>query len=339
LAKARADKRWCSVGRSGSSARSAAHDAKPGGLTAGRASQIDPFRTFAQRIKSGYFCNVEYGLIAAKTRKKRIDPAALFNFCFNRPEEIGSRKGSFQWRSLREDSMKRLALFPIVLALGAIVLAPCAGAQAQDSRQEGPTEIDKCQAINQPGSYRLVKNLSAPSGGSCLLLTTGRITIDLAGFSITGTSSQSTNNGGIIAAPPGGPGVAVRNGTISGFNLAVQLLGGSIVEGLRILCGPASTGISAQGIVRDNTVSECQPGITADQGSTVTGNTVIGGITGDGIVVNQGSTVIGNSVTNNSVGIDANCPSNLTNNTVLNNPGGNIVLNGTGCNNTNNVAP
>jgi hypothetical protein len=164
-------------------------------------------------------------------------------------------------------------------------------------------------------------------------------TIDLAGFSITGTSSQSTNNGGIIAAPPGGPGVAVRNGTISGFNLAVQLLGGSIVEGLRILCGPASTGISAQGIVRDNTVSECQPGITADQGSTVTGNTVIGGITGDGIVVNQGSTVIGNSVTNNSVGIDANCPSNLTNNTVLNNPGGNIVLNGTGCNNTNNVAP
>jgi hypothetical protein len=34
-------------------------------------------------------------------------------------------------------------LFPIVLALGAMVLAPRAGA-----REEGPTEIKKCQTIS-----------------------------------------------------------------------------------------------------------------------------------------------------------------------------------------------
>jgi hypothetical protein len=50
------------------------------------------------------------------------------------------------------------------------------------------------------------------------------------------------------------------------------------------------------------------------------------------MAVGQGSTVIG-------VGLVVGCPSNVTDNTAVNNPGGNLVLNGTGCNNTNNVAP
>jgi len=56
--------------------------------------------------------------------------------------------------------MKRFAaLFPIALALGAIILVPRVGAQAQDAR-EGPTEIEKCQTISHPGSYKLVNNLT-----------------------------------------------------------------------------------------------------------------------------------------------------------------------------------
>jgi hypothetical protein len=38
------------------------------------------------------------------------------------------------------------ALFPIVLAFGAIILAPGAGA-----REAGPTEIEKCQTITKAG--------------------------------------------------------------------------------------------------------------------------------------------------------------------------------------------
>ena len=59
--------------------------------------------------------------------------------------------------------------------------------------------------------------------------------------------------------------------------------------------------------------------------------------------VGQGSTVIGNTVTDTNdlpgIGLLVSCPSNVTNNTAVNNPGGNLVLNGNGCNNTNNVAP
>jgi hypothetical protein len=46
------------------------------------------------------------------------------------------------------------ALFSIVFDLGAIILAPRFAAQAQDFREEGPREIEKCQTIDKPGSYK-----------------------------------------------------------------------------------------------------------------------------------------------------------------------------------------
>jgi|HubBroStandDraft_6_1064221.scaffolds.fasta_scaffold34334_2 hypothetical protein len=65
--------------------------------------------------------------------------------------------------------MRRLAaLFPIVLALGAIILAPRGGAQARDSR-EGPIKITQCQTISQPGSYELANNLPPDRSGPPLL--------------------------------------------------------------------------------------------------------------------------------------------------------------------------
>jgi hypothetical protein len=47
------------------------------------------------------------------------------------------------------------AFFPIALALGAMMVAPVAGA-----REEGPIEIEKCQTISKSGSYKLVNNLT-----------------------------------------------------------------------------------------------------------------------------------------------------------------------------------
>jgi hypothetical protein len=64
--------------------------------------------------------------------------------------------------------MKRsVALFPIVLALGAILVAP-RGVQARDSR-EGPIKITQCQTISQPGSYELANNLPPDRSGPPLL--------------------------------------------------------------------------------------------------------------------------------------------------------------------------
>ena len=74
------------------------------------------------------------------------------------------------------------ALFPISLALSAMMLAPVAGA-----REQGLTEIEKCQTISEPGSYKLVNNLTFKGAtGACLAITVDFVTIDLAGFTISG---------------------------------------------------------------------------------------------------------------------------------------------------------
>jgi hypothetical protein len=160
--------------------------------------------------------------------------------------------------------MKRpAALFPIVLALGAIILSPRGGAQAQDAREEGPTEIEKCRTISKPGSYKLVNNLVATSG-DCLVITADFVTIDLAGFTISGTTN------GLLPAGIRGTslqGIAVRNGSISGFVEQVNLSAsnGSIVEGLRVAgLGQVGNEISATGIVKGNTATNLRgTGISA----------------------------------------------------------------------------
>lgn len=239
--------------------------------------------------------------------------------------------------------MKNQQLFLQLRSL--LVLAPLAGARAQGA-QEGPFEIEKCRSIDRPidkpGSYKLVKNLTGPfdSEGNCLFITADAVTIDLAGFTITGSGAGI----GIVAV--GVNSIAVRNGSISGFptgvNVAASGTNGAIVEGLRVF-GQAggsgsSAGIAATGIVKDNTVLGFE-GFGIDASGTLIHNYVFGNQVG--ILVGFGST-IGNTADNNStIGIEAFCPSNLTDNTAVGN-GTNLVLNsvrGGECNNTNNVAP
>jgi hypothetical protein len=150
-----------------------------------------------------------------------------------------------------------------------------------------------------------------------------------------------------IAAGSGTDGITVRNGSISGFGYGADLKGSnSIVEGLRVggPC-PCLSGIVAAGIVRGNTVSiasvpDGSVGISAT--GIVSGNYVFD-TRSTGMAIGEGSTVIGNTVTGTGgfpgFGLEVTCPSNVTNNTALNNQVQNLVLNGNGCNNTNNVAP
>ena len=180
------------------------------------------------------------------------------------------------------------------------------------------------------------------------MITSDFVTIDLAGFTISG-SGVSALTAGIRAraSTPDGllQGLAVRNGSISRFGAGVDLSGdGSIVEGLRVFGGlPNAVGISATGIVKGNTVVEIAgflgvgTGISAT--GVVTGNYAFGN--GTGFDIGQGSTVIGNTTTDNvRAGLVVSCPSNVTDNTATGTRElGNLVLNGEGCNNTNNVAP
>jgi hypothetical protein len=204
-----------------------------------------------------------------------------------------------------------IAVFPIALALVATILVP------ETSARE-PTPIKACQTISKPGSYELANNLTAT--GDCLVITADFVTIDLAGFLISGAPNTGA---GIRVAPEivGHPleGIAVRNGSISGFGTAVDLrigLGPQIVDGLRVR-GAGSEGILAEGIVKGNTVTGVG-GIGIVARGTVTGN--YAATNGDGFDIASGSTVIGNTaIDNRRFGFEVGCPSNLTDNTAVNN--------------------
>jgi parallel beta-helix repeat protein len=228
-----------------------------------------------------------------------------------------------------------------------MIIVPGRGAQAD------PTVITACQEINQPGSYVLANDISSAGFGDCLTINVSGVIIDLAGFMVIGRDE---------AINSGAQGITVRNGSLrSLFGPALFLSGeGSIVEGLHVdhpFANPPSGGLFARGIVRGNTivganltfgisasgiitdnyVSGIVNGVGIEAGGSVRGNTAIGNLVG--IVVGAGSTVIGNTATGNTqTGIQAACPSNLTDNTAVNN-GKNLVLNGDGCHNEDNVAP
>jgi hypothetical protein len=237
------------------------------------------------------------------------------------------------------------------LLLAALLALVASGAQAQDATEKGPIEIKRCQTISASGSYKLVDNLTIKAAATCLPITANGVTIDLAGFSISGPTASASSAGVIataIAAGDKSSGITVRNGSITGFFDGVNLAGqGSIVEGLRVFTGFA-VGIVANGIVKGNTVLDFSGGpgngIGIEATGIITGNFVSGSRIA-GIEAGQGSTVIGNTATGNfgalGAGIVVACPSNVSDNTAVNNgpAGPNLLLNGQGCNNTNNVAP
>ena len=243
------------------------------------------------------------------------------------------------------------SLFTIVFALGAIIFAPVTGAKAQDAREEGPFEIEKCQTIDKSGSYKLVRNLTfSGSSGACLMITAGGVTLDLAGFTISGHTSGFATTTAILASGDL-RGIAVQNGSLSGFQTGVNLSSatGSLVEKLRVIditrtLPATATGIIASGIVRSNSVlgplgpNPVGTGISVT--GTLTGNYVTG--TATGMLIGRGSTVSDNTATDNRLfGFFVTCPSNVTGNTALNNSDGNLVLETArgSCNTTNNLAP
>jgi hypothetical protein len=253
-------------------------------------------------------------------------------------------------------------LFSLALALGAMILGPGPRAQA------APMPITQCQTISASGSYVLANNLGPSgltSGLNCLEITADFVTVDLAGFSITGRDAGSgivafRQNFGLLQ------GIAVRNGSISHFSIGVDLESAetSIVEGLRVANNNLD-GIRAQGIVRGNTAannfnigilatgtvinnyaignsSGIVANVSGQLGTTIIGNTAVkntfGGIIGFG-GASPGMTIVANTaVQNSSVGIRPDCPSNVTDNTAILN-GQNIMPNGADCHLEDNVAP
>src|SRR5688572_10461474 len=80
-----------------------------------------------------------------------------------------------------------------------------------------PGKIPNCpKTITQPGLYELQDNLEAT--GSCIIVQTDNVTINLHGFRIRGNGTGSA----VIAADLT-RGTTVRNGTVTRFENAIQL--------------------------------------------------------------------------------------------------------------------
>ncbi|HKD55282.1 MAG TPA: hypothetical protein VKB72_13785 [Steroidobacteraceae bacterium] len=237
-------------------------------------------------------------------------------------------------------------------------------ARAADSPERGVVEISRCQTIDQPGSYIVVTNLKAT--GDCLVITADNVTVDLNGFTLTGNGSGT----GIKGPPqPLQGGVAafsttVRNGQITHFARATDLTGtlGATVEGVHAVSNGdgivlavgtvkgcfalfnTGKGISLfDGLVSGNIVVGNGTGVTVTEAAVVTGNEVSGNTTGID-AIGLGSGLSHNVVDGNKeVGLQVQCPANLSNNTALGNGPEkfptNLVLIGKKCLSSDNLAP
>ena len=91
--------------------------------------------------------------------------------------------------------------------------------------------ITKCQTITTPGLHVLVNNLVTQ--GTCIVIASDFVTLELAGFTIRGNGTGMA----ITDGNTGRKGITVRNGVVTNFDFGVDLaLSNSIVvEGVKAI--------------------------------------------------------------------------------------------------------
>lgn len=220
----------------------------------------------------------------------------------------------------------------LALSLGAFATAATAKKEA--------SSIKACVTITESGSYVLTENLTAV-GVDCLIVTVDDVTIDLAGFTITGNDTAGT--GGVTDDGVVRDNIAVHNGTIRDFERGVdlQFTDGAVVEAIRAV---SNTGIGivvdddsvvTRSVARDNGGG----GVQVDGRGMVTDNLVNNNV-GDGIVSIARSFIRGNiSNANGGRGFDILCPSFIFDNLAIGNTVENLRAISTTCVLSNNMAP
>lgn len=188
----------------------------------------------------------------------------------------------------------------------------------------GVKKIKKCGTITAPGSYQLDKNLNAT--GDCLVIQANFVTIDLNGFTVTGDGTGDGITDGGVARK----GIAIRNGTITGFVDGIDLFfsRGVSVEQVRAFDNSGDgIRVGFDSMVTGNTAFDnVGNGIFARFGSTVTGNTARSN-NGNGIRADGDNTVTGNAArTNSNDGIHVGSGSTVTGNTANDNSGTGIKV-------------
>jgi len=211
--------------------------------------------------------------------------------------------------------------FPLGV-LRAILLVLSLGTTALEAA--GPTRLNSCTTIVSSGSYILDRDLTA--AGDCLLIHAHYVTVDLAGFTISGNGTgRGIYDGGVSRR-----GIAIRNGTITSFQTGVVLAfsRSNVVESLRILFSlEDGLQVGGQSIVRNNLVNENgRDGIVHTGGGTTIVDNVVTDNGRDGILDPGDSLISGNTVSTSRNGIAAAFGGTINGSTIT----GNMVLAGGG---------
>lgn len=194
-----------------------------------------------------------------------------------------------------------------------------------------PQVISSCQTIAQPGSYVLNKNLTA--AGDCIVIASHFVTLDLAGFVVSGNGTGMGIQETVSVPFPGYHGVVVRNGAVTNFSDGLHFLNsvGVTVDHVNASFNTNNgVQLTQRAVVTGSRADENGgAGIMVGIGSSLGGNTV-GHNHGSGIVADEGAIIVNNEARNNGQdGIFMDCPGAAIANTAGNNLGTNLLpLNG-----------
>lgn len=182
--------------------------------------------------------------------------------------------------------------------------------------------------ISQTGTYRLIGNIVPPAGQNGFGITAPEVTLDLAGFTITGNGRAASGVIGVSRS------LTVMNGTIRGFLYDAIYAGGPLlmVDKMRLAdngryginevyvnASPKTGQEDGQTTIKNSIIFRNAQGITCQSGCHIEGN-VISHSTYSAIVISQpGATVINNTISNNGGNGVVGNYIGLSNNTIFNN--------------------
>ncbi len=209
---------------------------------------------------------------------------------------------------------------PIDVKTSRLVLAISIAAISMTARLAcaAPASITACGNITAPGSYQLANHITA--AGNCLVLKTGRITLDFNGFGIdgNGTGAGITDGGANLLR------IIIKNGNIGSFQTGIDLLHSKLVTIEDFVVFGNKTGIQTGDFA---TVKDSFAGSNTNFGFLLGNNCVASGNRatnngGAGLYVSNNCKVSGNNVSGNQSGyaaLEAGQNSVVINNNASNN--------------------
>ena len=216
-------------------------------------------------------------------------------------------------------------------SLRALAVAAVAAFALGPSPATAVTFLPGCAQLTKAGeTYIVTSDIEWLGNGACFLVNADRITLDLAGHTITGSGSSSARTTQGVVTPNGRTLTVVKNGTFKAFQFGV-LEQGSRATIRNVTATDSSVGIKVgvSALVKDCTAQRNVSGVLVQDNGQVEGCLIEDngfGIPGGGGLFGGRRLLITRNIVrgNDGVGINVDSSSTVTHNTVSANDGDGI---------------